>query len=133
MFLNTGSGGIDIFEVKLTFEMVTARGHIIYIYIYYYYYPGHKSKFQRTIDTPKLALTGQLWGVYCEDFWENLPCYNGTALYLYLAVFETLRFPVHTIIACPHVEVCDEVDSTSPGSTLHMDSIDPVAIPQINL
>ena len=26
MFLNTGSGGIDIFEVKLTFEMLTVRG-----------------------------------------------------------------------------------------------------------
>ena len=26
MFVNTGSGGIDIFEVKLTFEMLTVRG-----------------------------------------------------------------------------------------------------------
>ena len=26
MFLNTGSGAIDIFEVKFTFEMLTARG-----------------------------------------------------------------------------------------------------------
>ena len=34
-----------------------------------------------TRDTPYLALTGELWGVYCEDFGENLPRYNGTALY----------------------------------------------------
>ena len=26
MFFNTGSGGIDIFEVVLTFEMLTVRG-----------------------------------------------------------------------------------------------------------
>ena len=28
MFLNTGSGGIDIFEVKLTFEILTVRNSI---------------------------------------------------------------------------------------------------------
>ena len=24
---------------------------------------------------------GELWGVFCEDFWENGPRHNGTALY----------------------------------------------------
>ena len=33
-----------------------------------------------TADTPYLALTGELWGVYCEDVGENRPRYNGTAL-----------------------------------------------------
>ena len=33
-------------------------------------------------DTPYLALTGELWGVFCEDFGENWPRYNGTALYV---------------------------------------------------
>ena len=33
MFLNTGSGGIDIFEVKLTFDMLTVRGHWRYCII----------------------------------------------------------------------------------------------------
>ena len=33
-----------------------------------------------TADTPYLALTGKLWGVYCEDFREKWPRYNGTAL-----------------------------------------------------
>ena len=28
-----------------------------------------------------LALTGVLWGVFCEYVWENWPRYNGTALY----------------------------------------------------
>ena len=34
-----------------------------------------------TSDTTYLALTGELWGVYCEDLWENWPRYNGIALY----------------------------------------------------
>ena len=36
-----------------------------------------------TKDTPYLALTGELWGVFCEDWGENWPRYNGTALYYY--------------------------------------------------
>ena len=35
-----------------------------------------------TTDTPYLALTGELWDAYCEDFGENWPRYNGTALYM---------------------------------------------------
>ena len=31
-----------------------------------------------TTDTPNLALTGELWSVFCEDFGENWPRYNGT-------------------------------------------------------
>ena len=30
MFLNTGSGDLDIFEVKLTFDMLTVGGHSIH-------------------------------------------------------------------------------------------------------
>ena len=33
-------------------------------------------------DTPYLALTGKLWGVFCEHFLENWPRYNGIALYI---------------------------------------------------
>ena len=32
-----------------------------------------------TRDTPYLALTGELWGIYCEDLGEKWPSYNGTA------------------------------------------------------
>ena len=38
-------------------------------------------KFQSTKDTPYLALTGELWDVFCDDSGENWPRYNGTALY----------------------------------------------------
>ena len=39
------------------------------------------SNIRLTKDTPYLALTGELWGVFCEEFGENWPRYNGTALY----------------------------------------------------
>ena len=31
---------------------------------------------------------GELSGVFCEDLCENLPCYNGAALYVTLPVPE---------------------------------------------
>ena len=40
------------------------------------------NQFQNTIATPYLAFTNDLWGVFCEDLIENLPCYNGTARYI---------------------------------------------------
>ena len=40
------------------------------------------SVFNLTTDTPYLALTGELWGVYCDDCGENWPRFNSTALYL---------------------------------------------------
>ena len=41
-----------------------------------------KSDFKLTTNTPYLALTGELWGVYREDLGENWPRYNDTALYI---------------------------------------------------
>ena len=35
-------------------------------------------------DTPYLALSGELWGVFCEYFWENWPHYNGTTQYNFM-------------------------------------------------
>ena len=32
-------------------------------------------------DNSYIALNGELWGVFCEYFWENWPNFNGTALY----------------------------------------------------
>ena len=40
-----------------------------------------KSDFKLTIDTPYLALTGELWGVCCKDIGENWPRYIGTVMY----------------------------------------------------
>ena len=37
--------------------------------------------FRITTGTPYLTLMGELWGVYCEDFGENWPHCNATALY----------------------------------------------------
>ena len=39
-----------------------------------------ESDIRITTDTPNLAFTGELLGVCCEDFGENWPHYNGTAL-----------------------------------------------------
>ena len=41
----------------------------------------HKSDFKLTTNIPYLALTGELWGVYCKNLGENWPRYNSTALY----------------------------------------------------
>ena len=49
----------------------------------------HKSDFKLTTDTPYLALTGKLWGVCGEEFWENWLRYNGTALYITFNVIES--------------------------------------------
>ena len=35
-----------------------------------------------TKETPYLAQTGELWGVFWEQFLENSPSYNGTTLYV---------------------------------------------------
>ena len=48
----------------------------------------HKSDFKFTKDTPYLTLTGELWGVSCEDFGEKWSCYNGTELYEIWAILE---------------------------------------------
>ena len=40
-----------------------------------------KSDFKVTLDTPYLALMGELRGLYPKDLGENLPPYNCTTLY----------------------------------------------------
>ena len=55
------------------------------------YYIGHcvitvtesESDIRITTDTPNLALTVDLCGVYFENFGENWPRYNGTTLHFY--------------------------------------------------
>ena len=53
-----------------------------------------------TEDNPYLALTGELWVVFCECLWENWPRYNGTALFL---VCDKLLLFIH---APAHVPIC---------------------------
>ena len=45
---------------------------------------GYGSGFELTKDTPYLALTGELWDVFCEYFDEKRSCYKGVLLYLHL-------------------------------------------------
>ena len=44
-----------------------------------------------TKDTPYLALTGELWGVFCEYFWEHWTRYNDTALYIHIFVYRMAK------------------------------------------
>ena len=41
------------------------------------------------------VVTGELWGVYCEDLGENWPRYNGTALYCSSRADPAVVFPVY--------------------------------------
>ena len=57
----------------------------------------HKPEFVLTKDTPYLALTGELWSVYCEDLGENWLHYNGITLYkgaVKSLVYQVLLLPV---------------------------------------
>ena len=40
--------------------------------------------FELTKDTPYLALSGELWSVFCEYFNRNWPCYKGFLLYNFI-------------------------------------------------
>ena len=40
----------------------------------------YKSDFETTKHAPYLALVGELWGVFGDDFGENIPRYNRTTL-----------------------------------------------------
>ena len=49
-----------------------------------------------TTDTPYLSLMSELWGVYCEDFGENWPRYNGIQLYITQYPFQTEMAVIHS-------------------------------------
>ena len=63
---------------------------------------GYRSDFELTKDTPYLALTVELWSVFCEYFGEKLPCYEGSLLYLiyvphwHYRVYITYK-PLHSV------------------------------------
>ena len=40
-----------------------------------------RAEYQSDAGFPKHTLTGELWGVFCEHYWENWLRYNGTAMY----------------------------------------------------
>ena len=51
----------------------------------------YQSDVGSTKDTTYLALTGELWDVFCEYFWENWPRYNSTTLYFHIPLPLTLE------------------------------------------
>ena len=55
-----------------------------------------KSNIRLTKNTPYLALTSELCDVFCEDFGENRPRYNGT----------THIFVIRTNACLSNLEIC---------------------------
>ena len=61
---------------------VITRANITSFSIWYYNEFKYASDVIFTEDTPYLALTGELRGVFCKDFGKNWPRFNDTALYI---------------------------------------------------
>ena len=78
--------------------------------------PEYKSKVGPTKDTPYLGLTGELWGVLCEDFRENWPRYNDTVPYI--AVTDPVRSDVHSIQIVDEIMVGISLFDTFGGSEM---------------
>ena len=47
----------------------------------------YQSNAESTKDTPYFALKGELWGVFCEYFWESWWRYNRTALHYWTQLY----------------------------------------------
>ena len=56
---------------------------------------GRVSDFNLTTDNPHLALTGELWDIYCDDLGANWPRYNGTALYYCSQWIHVIDLSIH--------------------------------------
>ena len=50
------------------------------------------------MNAPYIVLTGVPWGVCCEDFGEDLPRYNGNALYKVLDHIENIYSGVENVM-----------------------------------
>ena len=61
--------------------VITQPNNIQHCIQYFSYWAENKPEFVFTTDTPYLALTGEVWGVYCMEFGTNWLRYNGTTLY----------------------------------------------------
>ena len=55
----------------------------------------YESEFEYTKYTPYLILTGELWGVSCEEFGENWPRFNGTVLYYLYCLSGVLQLQLY--------------------------------------
>ena len=57
----------------------------------------YEYKFKPTKDTPYLALTGELWGVFCDVLGEDRLHYNGTTLYF------AMQMPLISLFSMKHI------------------------------
>ena len=75
----------------------------------------YKAGLKYTKDTPDHALMVELWGVFCENFEDIWPCYNGTALYMHqcklclviIGSGSSLQFIRHQAISWTNAEIAD--------------------------
>ena len=66
--------------VEQIFSAIIMQSNLLWFYMRHC--GNSELDFRITTYTLYLALTGELWGVYCEDFRENWQrYYNGTVLY----------------------------------------------------
>ena len=58
----------------------------------------HERDIELTRDIPYLTHIGQLWGVYCEEFGEDLQCNEGTALNLVWMILQVAPVEVPCVL-----------------------------------
>ena len=58
------------------------------------------------------TLTGELWGVYCDEFGkiDNSKCYNGTALYMVTLLMRSKPFITAVLLGCSYKVFIIEID-----------------------
>ena len=69
-------------DTRVQSSAIITRSNLSRYYTRHCHNSGRRSDIRITRNIPYLALTGELWGVYCEDFCENWPRYNGNAFYI---------------------------------------------------
>ena len=51
----------------------------------------HRPDFELNIDTQYHTPLGELWGIHCDYFVENLLCYNGTTVSMHAACWNKIH------------------------------------------
>ena len=69
----------------------------------------YKSDFEITKGTPYLALTDELWSVFCEVFGENWSRHNGTTLYVPFSLISYMSALFQVVTWC---QLCNKYTIT---------------------
>ena len=64
------------------------------------------SEYVLAIDTPKLALMGELWGVYCERLGEIWPCYKWNHTVIWKELSWVFLLILHVLLAHAGIILC---------------------------